>query len=192
MRTSLYLVGFAAASMMLGAGAIGFGCSSSSSNTTPTDSGTPETGTPEDSGGDGGVEDAAEEAEAAVMCTPSGVNVETFDSGSSSWACYQAMCTPSLTACAADCTCDNAILGALLCAADAGASGTMACFVTAFGNLGSNAAGAMVEGCLVGSAMTACGGTSTPDAGDAGHADGGDAAAPTDSGSPTDAADGGG
>lgn len=176
---------------MLGAGAVGFGCSSSSSGgTTPTDSGSPEATTTEDAG-EGGGEDAAEEP-AVTPCTPSGVNVETFDSGSSSWACYQAMCQPSLTMCAADCTCDNGILGALLCAADAGASGTMACFVTAFGNLGANAAGAMVEGCLVGPASTACGGTAPADAGDAGdHADGGDAA-PAMDGSPMDAADGGG
>ena len=188
MRTSLYLVGFAAASIM-GAGAVGFGCSSSSSPAAAVDSGTTEA-SPEEAGGDGGGEDAP--AAEAAACMPSGINVATMNFGSASWACFQAKCMPSLTMCAADCDCDNGILGALQCAADGGAAATMGCFVTAFGTLSSNAAGMAAEACIVQMNTPpsgACSGGGSTDGG----GEGGDAApTTTDSGSAMDAADGGG
>jgi hypothetical protein len=189
MRTSLYLVGLAAASIM-GAGAVGFGCSSSSSPAAAQDSGTTEASVEDSSGGDGsGGGDAAEEP--AVACTPSGVNVATMNFGSSTWSCFQAQCMPSLTMCAADCACDNGILSALQCAADAGAAGTMGCFVTAFGTLTGNTAGTAVETCLVQMMTPPSGACSGAPAGDGGT-EGGDAAPVVDSGSAMDAADGGG
>ena len=78
MRTSLYFVGFAAASM-LGAGAVGFRlelfeqpcCDPGLRHAGGEHYGGP-------LGGEGGGEDAAEEP-ATTPCTPSGINVETFD-----------------------------------------------------------------------------------------------------------------
>jgi hypothetical protein len=177
MRTS-YLVGFAAASI-LSAGAVGFGCSSSSSSgSTPTDAGgTSDTATTEDGGEDTGTTDSGS-AEAAA-CTPAPIDVATFDSGSPAWACYQANCATALTACAADCVCNAGIAGALECAADGGASATMTCFVTAFGNLSSDTPGTMVESCVVTNMTGACAGTPATDGG-------GDAAPTTDGGTPAD------
>lgn len=178
MRTSLYLVGLASASI-LSAGAIGFGCSSSSSGTpnSPTDSGTTEATTTDDGGGEDGSTDAGSEAAPACMAAP--IDVATFDSGSPAWACYQANCGPSLTMCAADCTCNAEIAGALSCAADGGASATMTCFVTAFGNLASNPPGMAVETCVVTNMTGVCGATPATDGGD-------DGAARTDGGTPAD------
>jgi hypothetical protein len=127
MRASLYLIGFAAASI-LGAGAAEIGCSSSSSGgTTPTppeDASTPvDTGTtpPEDSGttppSDAG----------AGPCTPvTDASAATIVTGSPVWDCYESKCATSLTACAADCNCNNEVIESLLCTADGGNSTT--CF----------------------------------------------------------------
>ncbi len=124
MRASLYLIGFAAASIV-GAGIVEIGCSSSSSpapagggdDASTTDSATPpeDTGTP-----------AADTG--TTPCTPlSDASAATIVTGSPSWDCYEAMCMPSLTACAADCKCNNDILTALNCVAmDAGSTTT--CF----------------------------------------------------------------
>ena len=120
MRASLYLVGFAVASMA-GAGLVGMGCSSSSNNGTP--AGT-EAGTITD---DGGGTDAMTPVPDAgtTPCTAAPVNVETLDGGAQ-WSCLQTACKASLTACAAECECNNAVLASLLCSADGGTP--TACF----------------------------------------------------------------
>jgi len=133
MRASLYLVGFAAVAFV-GAGMTGVGCSSSSSGGTPAEDAATDapsgssSGTASSSGG----EDTGA-GEAAAPCAPidSGPlvgSVATVQTGSAVWNCYQAMCKTSLTACAADCACNNGVIQALLCvAADAG-TGT-SCFM---------------------------------------------------------------
>jgi hypothetical protein len=132
MRASLYLVGFAAVAVV-GAGMTGVGCSSSSSGTTPGDDasmGTDGSGSSSGAGSSGG-DDTGTAADApAAPCVPTDAgSVATFDSGSAVWACYQAMCKTSLTACAADCACNNGVFKALQCVAtDAGSATT--CFGT--------------------------------------------------------------
>ena len=192
MRTSLYLVGFAAVSLM-SAGAVGFGCSSSSSNpTTPTpEASTGDEGTVGDGsvGGDGSTEPDAEAMEASV-CVPAPVNIATFDAGAA-WSCTQAACADGgLAACGADCTCNTAIFSALLCVNDAGAKGTVQCFTNAITPVYSDPVVQPFAVCLQSPAVTKC--TAGPaDGGDAGTDGGVDAA--TDSGTITDgAADGGG
>jgi len=165
MRASLYLIGFAAASIV-GAGLVQTGCSSSSStpaSTPPTDASTP-------SDAPVVVEDAPSMMDAVTPCTPiSDASVATIMTGSSSWNCLEAMCGPSLTACAADCTCNNDVLTALACtAADGGVD-------TCFGPIisSSNPPDTAVLSCLS-TNMAACGvapadagtdGSTTPEAG---------------------------
>jgi hypothetical protein len=133
MRASLYFVGFAAVAIV-GAGMTGVGCSSSSSGTTPGDDasmGTDGSGSSSGAGSSSGGEDTGT-GEAAGPCSaidsgPLVGSVATVQTGSAVWDCYQAMCTTSLTACAADCACNNGVIQALLCvAADAGTGTT--CF----------------------------------------------------------------
>jgi hypothetical protein len=125
MRASLYLIGVAFAAVA-GAGVAEVGCSSSSSPaaaTPPEDASSPgpEASTPpEDTG--------APPAEAAGPCTPiSDASAATIKTGSALWDCYEAKCGPSLTACAADCNCNNDVLKALNCVATDAGSGTT-CF----------------------------------------------------------------
>jgi hypothetical protein len=176
MRASLYLIGFAAASIV-GAGVIEIGCSSSSS--------TAPSGGPDAAVDSGGGEDGGEEA--AVPCTPlSDASVATTNFGSTTWACTQMKCATDLQACAADCACNNALLTALSCTAEAGATPTQAetfaCFTPALSvpsapmdlsacliSAGQSCAGFVVDGGTDGAAATDGG----SDAG--ASADGGDA-----------------
>jgi hypothetical protein len=181
MRASLYLIGFAAASIV-GAGVIEIGCSSSSSTAPP--------GGP-DAAADSGGEDGGEEA-AVVPCTPlSDASVATTNFGSTTWACTQMKCATDLQACAADCACNNALLTALACTADAGAMATMAqtfaCFTPA---LSVPSAPMDLSACLI-SASQSCAGfviDGGTDGGDSGTAatDAGDAGASTDGGDASD------
>jgi len=60
-------------------------------------------------------------------CTPSPFDVSTYNpSGSSSWTCIETRCQQELTACAADCDCNNAYVSALPCVQSGGS--TTACF----------------------------------------------------------------
>ena len=133
MRASLYLVGFAAASLM-GIGVVEVGCSSSSSSApTPTT--------------DAATDDAAagdDADDSAVACTPLPINSATFDAGSPIWSCLQAACGPSLATCATDCVCNNAVLAALSCQADGGTSTT--CFTPV---ASTDTAGGAVITCLL-------------------------------------------
>ena len=176
MRASLFLAGLAAASLF-GAGAVGVGCSSSSSGSpaasddASTMSDSPTT-TP-----DTGTEDAP-----ATPCTPvSDASAATIVTGSASWDCYESKCTTSLTACGADCECNNAILTALNCIAmDAGT--TTACFGPV--SMSSAPTTAAVLTCLLANAQCMNPG------GDGGTGDGGTSeAGPTEAGA--DAGDGG-
>ncbi len=142
MRASLYLIGFAAASL-LGAGVAGVGCSSSSSppaTTPPEDASTPiDSGVtpPEDTG-------TATDAP-ATPCTPiSDASAATIVTGSPLWDCYEAKCGPSLTACAADCNCNNQVLEALNCVATDGGNST-----TCFATVSTNSANDTVESTML-------------------------------------------
>jgi hypothetical protein len=176
MRASLFLAGLAAASL-LGAGAVAVGCSSSSSGSPPAgDDASTATDAPATTP-DTGTEDAP-----ATPCTPvSDASAATIVTGSPSWDCYESKCTTSLTACGADCECNNAILTALNCIAmDAGT--TTACF----GPVSSSAepATTAVLTCLLANS------TCMSATGDGGTGDGGTAeAGPTEAGA--DAGDGG-
>jgi hypothetical protein len=74
--------------------------------------------------------------DAAAVCTPLGGSVATIAAGAT-WACFQAACMTELVACAADCTCNNAMLNALLCVSTTGDS--RSCFTTAAVTGGSGA-----------------------------------------------------
>jgi hypothetical protein len=108
------------------------------------------------------------------------MSVETLDGGAL-WSCFQQHCATydageSLTACAADCQCNNAVLSALACTVDAGGpsapmSAQMSCFMTAAGNGGAMAL-AVIGGCIlinngVCNAPPAEGGTGDGGSGDA-------------------------
>ncbi len=132
MRASLYLIGFAAASIV-GAGIVQIGCSSSSTpaTTPPADAATPTADAPattEDGGG-----------EAAAPCTDMamGMKGSTIDGGAS-WACYQAACAASITACSSACACNNAVIGALVCSEPDAAALALNCFTMALGTLASS------------------------------------------------------
>ena len=125
MRASLYLIGFAAASIV-GAGAAEIGCSSSSggSSSPPEDSGTADTSTPP---ADTGSTEDAGGGDAAPTCVTIDASAAKIMTGSPVWDCYEQQCATALTECAADCTCNDAVLSALQCTADDGGSQTV-CF----------------------------------------------------------------
>lgn len=77
-------------------------------------------------------------------CVPLG-NIATVNAGPL-WACFQQSCAPSLTACAADCLCNNGIVGALTCVAAGGMQTT--CFFAAATALGNNPNAIVLLGCL--------------------------------------------
>jgi len=130
----------------------------------------------------------AEPAEAAPVCMAAPVNVATFDGGAT-WSCTQAACEDGgIVECGGDCTCNAAVFSALLCVNDGGKA--MDCFTTALTPVYMGTIVPTFANCLRTPAVTACTGGAPP--GDGGHPEGGDAAPPTDSGSPMDAADGGG
>lgn len=153
MRSSFYVVGIAAAAIA-GAGIIGFGCSSSSSppanNNTPEDSGSPEAST-------------------CVPLADASVATSTF---SPIWTCLEQACSTSLIACAADCTCNNAVLTALDCVAtDAGTQ--TACFTNALTPIAlTHIAAGEVGACLQSGGMS-CGATVVTDGGLDGSTDSG-------------------
>jgi hypothetical protein len=159
MRASLYLIGFAAASIV-GAGAAEIGCSSSSggSSTPPEDAATPgDTGTTADTGA---IEDAGG-GDAAPTCVAIDASAATIVTGSPVWDCYEAMCGTALTECAADCTCNDAVLGALQCTANDAGSQTV-CFA-ALATAGASPGASMdTLNCLVGDASAACQGATAP------------------------------
>jgi hypothetical protein len=165
MRASLYLVGFAVASLV-GTGIVEVGCSSSSTPATTS----PEASTTTDSGGD-------EDVDAAVACTAAPVNAATFDAGNAIWSCLQTACQPSLAACGTDCPCNDAVLEALLCQADGGSS--TACFTPVYEV---DTAGSNVIVCLQ-AKTSGCG--LTLDGGDSGSTSD---ATTTDAGTTSDAA----
>jgi hypothetical protein len=148
MRTSIYLIGFAAASLVVG-GVVGIGCSSSSSGSPPA----PATDAGDDASDDGG-------AVACVPITDSGLRADTIDGGSS-WACNVSVCMAmgnAITNCANDCACNNAILKALACVAaitnPTGAQTTQ-CFTTPLESLpAGNTNFSPIAKCLQASALS--------------------------------------
>jgi hypothetical protein len=76
------------------------------------------------------------------------MNVATLMSGPS-WTCLEMVCKTSLTACGANCECNNAVLAALECVVMAGGSSatpaqTAACFTSNIGPLISGPEGSVV------------------------------------------------
>jgi hypothetical protein len=143
-------------------GAVAVACSNSSSS-----------GGGEDGGGDAanGTDGGSTDAPA---CTPvlDATTVTTIDGGAL-WACFNTApaCGTELMACAADCVCDNAMLLALNCVAEAGgasapANAMMGCVVTQLGTYPGAAGDTTVStllACLTGKGKAACepeGGTS--------------------------------
>jgi hypothetical protein len=166
MRT--WLVSFSALTALTAmAGAIASGCSSD--NTTPGSGDSGMDGTTADTGAADHAADAPVDApkEAAAPCVDAAVNVATFNSMSPLWACLQAACVAELGTCAADCTCNTAVFGALLCAADGGDQ--MTCFLPAL-----TVAGSPLQTCLLNN-VTGCsgGGDGGPDGAREGGAEGG-------------------
>jgi hypothetical protein len=174
MRASFYLVGFAAVAVV-GAGMSGVGCSSSSSGTTPTEDASTDAPSASSSGG----EDTGTGSETAAPCVPLDAgSVATIKTGSPVWDCYEAQCGPSLTACAADCACNNGVLEALQCVANDAGTGTT-CFGMVTGV--TTPPNSTLTACLVTPAATACmnagmgdgGGTEGGTTAEAGPADAG-------------------
>jgi hypothetical protein len=129
MRASLYLIGFAAASLV-GSGVAAVGCSSSSS--TPPATPVEDSSTPTDSAVTP-PEDAGTPADTGTACTPmfdasAATIVTPIVPGEASWTCLETACSTSLTACAADCTCNNDILSALSCLAPPDGGMLTTCF----------------------------------------------------------------
>jgi hypothetical protein len=186
------------------AGVVASGCGD---DTSPAGTTTPDSSTTDSSsgGGDstkpdtsGGGTDAAKDAAMdAGACVDGPFNVETFDSGSPEWACFQMACKNELTACAAECNCNTPIDNALLCAADASNTNDMStCFSNQFPKLTSEA-GTALQACIganlsldadcikytmpmeggadSGDGAVSEGGGEAGDAGDAGGGDSGDA-----------------
>jgi hypothetical protein len=123
---------------LLGAGTVAVACSSSSSS--PGNGGPAEAGvdTGPVSDGTGAVSDGGGDA-AMATCEASTMSSATIQSGPA-WTCLEMVCKTSLTACAADCQCNNAVLAALECVVAAGgANATMAqttvCFTSNLGPL---------------------------------------------------------
>jgi hypothetical protein len=129
---------WSAGAALLGAGAVAVACSSSSSN--PSDAGTPEAGVDTGAMPDSTapVSDGGGDADAATAtCEASTMNASTIMSGPA-WTCLEMVCKTSLTACAANCECNNAVLTALECVVMAGGSSatpaqTAACFTSNLG-----------------------------------------------------------
>jgi hypothetical protein len=189
------------------AGVVASGCGD---DTSPGATTTPDSSIPDSSSGGGGDSttktdtgggDAANEAaKDAGPCVDGAFNVETFDSGSPEWACFQTACMNELTACAAVCNCNTPIVNALLCSADASTTtAMMTCFSNQFPAL-TDEAGTALQTCIGGNlaAKANCiqytmpmteggtdsgdgavseGGGDAGDAGDAGGGDSGDAGA---------------
>jgi hypothetical protein len=129
-------------------------------------------------------EDAGDGA-APIACTDASVSAATINAGS--FACEEAQCTTSLNACAADCLCNNALLQAFQCAADAGDSAAQTnCFTLYLTQAAENGSAAVSPFgiCLMGAAsscgISLDGGATT---------DGGDGAAPVGDGGPVGDAD---
>ena len=80
-----------------------------------------------DDGGGGADGDAGAPVDSS-SCPVVDVSVATVDAGPL-WACLESACMPELTACAADCVCNDALLVALLCAA--GGTSPVTCFTNA-------------------------------------------------------------
>ena len=78
-------------------------------------------------GGDGGGVDGGEGGVADSGC-PVGTSIATVDAGAQ-WGCLQSACMSELAACASDCVCNSALLGALVCVA--GGQSATACFTNA-------------------------------------------------------------
>jgi hypothetical protein len=181
MRASLYLIGFAAASLAT-AGLFEAGCSSSSNNGTP-------------AGNDSGADDSSTTDDSStVACTPldaGGAKADTIDGGAG-WGCIQAACNATaFTACGNDCMCNNAILESLVCIATDAGSPT-GCFTMYLGQVTSSAVTPTIS-CLEANTMR-CTGIAPPSDGgteagtpEAGGEDSGSDSGPVDSGSPADA-----
>jgi len=176
MRASLYLIGFAAASIV-GAGAAEIGCSSSSGgSSSPEDSGTADTSTPP---ADTGSTEDAGGGDTSTPCVTIDASAATIVTGSPVWDCYESMCATALAECAADCTCNDAVLSALQCTATDAGSQTV-CFAGLASAGASPGASMDTLNCLVGDASVPCQSATAP------TGDGGTDAAPTG-----DAGDGG-
>jgi hypothetical protein len=156
---------FVLGASFLGAGAVAVACSSSSSSSSPAgDDASADAPSSEDAGG----------AEAAA-CVANSMSVATLDGGAT-WGCIQAACdSMGLSACAADCVCNNAILSALACVQTMGAANTMSCFTTALTAAESDTAVQGLLSCLEAKSAS-CGGPAI-DGGEAGTTshDGGEA-----------------
>jgi len=184
MRTSLYLIGFASASLV-GAVSLGFGCSSSSSPATTSpgnDASTSDSSSPvieasteaaTDDGGGGSTEDVC-------VPEPGFPPVTTIDAAA--FQCYEQMCGPSLTACSQSCICNNLLTETLLCQngcmAEGGVPATCQAVCAAGLISATDDASIGVTTCLTplspaNDGVCAQMGTTTTDAGDGGVADSG-------------------
>jgi hypothetical protein len=163
-----------AGASLLGVGALAIACSSSSSG-----------------GGGGGGDDAGDAAATddggdggGTPCTAMTGNAATVDGGSG-WGCLETNCNTELTACAANCLCNNAILNGLGCVAEAGLTDPLAqankltsCLTATISPIISETPVTPLVTCLQGKGKTACapagyeGGTGEGGSGDAGDGGG--------------------
>jgi hypothetical protein len=118
--------------------------------------------------------------EAGTTCTPvADASVATTNFGNAAWACTQQLC-PALAQCAADCDCNNAVLLALACTADAGGAmptfaQTAACFGDALSVISADPnVPSTLGACLEGAGVTCAGfDAGTDAAAEAGHSEAG-------------------
>jgi hypothetical protein len=173
-----------ASAALLGGGAVAVACSSSSSS--PSDGGAADAEAGVDTGAvsDGTASDGGGDA-AMATCEASTMSAATINSGPA-WTCLEMVCSASLTACAADCVCNNAVLTALECVVmNGGASATpaqtTACFTSNVGPLISGPEASIV-GPVATCLMTMAQGCATQgmEGGTDGGSDGGDSATASD------------
>jgi hypothetical protein len=169
---------------LLGGGAVAVACSSSSSS--PSDGGAAEAGVDT-----GAVKDGTSPAsdgghDAAMATCEAGTNVATINSGPA-WTCLEMVCNASLTACAADCVCNNAVLTALGCVISSGGATatpaqTTACFTSNVGPLITDPIEGPIAGPLATCLMSMSQGCATQgmEGGTDGGSDGGDSATASD------------
>jgi hypothetical protein len=166
MRIMRFLFG----ASLVGAGAVAIACSSSSPAPSGGGEGGTEASTSSGSSSGGSSTSSSSGMAEAAPCTLVAANPETIDGGAL-WACYQKTCATSLTACAADCVCNNGFITALMNIAMMGQSTAMSQLTTA---AGVDTAAGTVGTCLL-MALTSgtCGGATGGEGGTEGGSEGG-------------------
>jgi hypothetical protein len=113
-------------------------------------------------GGDAGATTGDGSARDSATCTPVDASIATVAAGAT-WGCFQSACASQLSACAVDCTCNDALLGALVCAGTGGSS--TGCFTAEITQHLGDTAVVLVGNCLQSTTCPAAGAEAGVDGG---------------------------